>query len=208
MSAPGADPADPPHGAGGPGAAYACDLHLARCAPLCAALGGLDWSRPVVWFHDFGLLPLAGGRQLRLGVTPPGAATAPIRALTATLYAPATGAIATQEFPLAPYANRERDAASAISLGEQGGRFAFVRGPAHTPLVDAERRRLATVCRAIEAWAALLSGAGLPDALSTMALPPQGPAGAADQRDDGDAPDQLVVLDEADVAVHEPARAR
>jgi hypothetical protein len=141
-----------------------------------------------VWFHDFGLLPLDGGLQLRLGVTPPSGAMVQIKALIATIMAPAIGVIATQEFPLAPYVNRDRDAASAISLSEEGGRFSFVRGPARSPLSDAERRRLVTVCRAIEAWAALLSGGALPSASLPAAVLP---AAWAD-----DDQDPLVVEDD------------
>jgi hypothetical protein len=197
--------ADPPRGVGAPRPAYACDCHLARWSPLCDALGGLDWSKPVVWFHDFGLLPLDGGLQLRLGAAPPVGATAPIRALSATLWVPGSGAIATQDFPLAPYVHRERDAASAISLSDEGGRFAFVRGPARAPLVDADRRRLMAVCRAIEAWAALLSGgelprAGVPSEIQSQPGPVPAAGGGAGQERQGERGDQepLVVMDEAE----------
>ncbi len=112
--------------------------------------------------------------------------------------APAAGLIATQEFPLSPYVNRERDAASAIILCEQGGRYRFVRGAAGMPLAAAERQRLQGLCRAIEAWAALLSGGGLPGAWSACAPLPAAPA--EEPADDpllGGDQEQLVVEDEA-----------
>jgi hypothetical protein len=208
MTVPGGGIPDPRRGGGEQDAVYASDLHLARCSPVCDALGGLDWCRPVIWFADFGLLPLDRGLQLRLGVTPPNGAPARIKALTATLVAPATGVIATQEFPLAPYVNRDRDAERAISLCEQGGRFSFVLGPALAPLGDAQRRRLGALCRAIEAWAALLSGGALPCASLPAAVHPDALAGAS-QADQllGEDQDQLVVTDEDD-EVQEPTRVR
>jgi hypothetical protein len=170
-------------------ATYACDLHLSRCSPVCDALGSLDWRWQIIWFHDFGLLPLDGGRQLRLGVAPPSGTMGQIKALTAAIVAPAAGVIATQEFPLAPYVNDDRDAATAIVLCNQGGAVRFVRGVGQTPVSAAERPRLATLCRAIETWAALLSGGALPNA----AAPAE--AGQHDQPE-ADMQEQLVVTDD------------
>ena len=183
---------------GGPGPAVACDLHLSRCSPLCDALGALAWGRPIAWFHDFGLLPLDRGLLLRLGVTSPSGPLGQIKALTAGLWVPGVGVIGTQDFPLAPYVHRERTAAHAIVLCEQDGRFRFVRGAEQVPLAGAELRCLARVCRAIETWAALLSGGGLPG----FAADPAGyPAAPAVPTPDAPAPDddqeQLVVIDEA-----------
>jgi hypothetical protein len=187
MSAPAAGAAEPGRGGGGSRPALACDRHLARCSPLCDALSALDWRHPWVWFSDFGLLPLDHGRLLRLGASPPSGAMGHIKALTATLVAPDAGTVATQEFPFAPYAHADRSAAQAIVLCEQGGRFVFVRGAALIPLSAEERRCLARVCRAIEAWAALLSGGGL----SQDGQPARG-----DRPESGEQED-FVVLDES-----------
>ncbi len=209
MSAPGGGAGQPPRAGCGPGVAPDCDLHLACRSPLCDALGGLAWTVPVVWFHDFGLLPLDGGLQLRLGVTPPSGAPARIRALTATIIAPGTGALMTQEFPLSPYVDPEREAAHAIILGERDGRFVFARGAAAAPLVAADWRRLRSMCGAIEAWAGLLSGGGLPAAavpaaLRTDALLDAGPDGQPVVDDQ----EQLVLEDEGhDVADGPPPGA-
>jgi hypothetical protein len=164
VSTPDEGGAPPARRRGDAGLASACDLHLARCSPLCDALGALEWRRPVIWFADFGLLPLAGGLQLRLGALPPSGALVQIKALTASLTAPGACVIASQDFPLAPYVNHDRAAGQAIMLCERDGRFAFVKGPAHAPLSAADRRRLQRVCRAIEAWAALLCGGAWPGA--------------------------------------------
>jgi hypothetical protein len=188
VSVPEEGDAAPARGRGDAGIASACDLHLARCSPLCDALGALDWRRPVTWFHDFGLLPLAGGRQLRLGALPPSGALVQIKALTASLAAPGAGVIASQDFPLAPYVNHDRDAGQAIMLCERDGRFAFVKGPAHAPLSAADRRRLQRVCRAIEAWAVLLCGGAWPGAAPPAAAG-RGPALACGDEE------QLVVED-------------
>jgi hypothetical protein len=221
MTVPGGPAAEQPGGLGSSGVALACDLHLARSSPLCDALGALDWRWPWLWFHDFGLATLDRGPLLRLGVTPPSGAMGHIKALIATLIVPGIGVIGTQEFPLAPYANGDRSAATAIILCEQEGRFGFVRGAALLPLSAAERRCLARACRAIETWAALLSGGGLPAAASDpaahaaaagMRLDDQPASGdlpaSGDHPTSGDHPasgdqDQLVVLDE----VEPPARA-
>ncbi len=174
-----------------PGARYACDLHLARCAPIADALGGLDWLRPLVWFHDFGLLPLTDGCQLRVGVAVTGgaAAGAAIKALVAAVFAPGRGAVASQEFPLAPYVDRGRDASRAIQLCEDGGRYRFVLGTARAPLAAADRQRLRTWCRAIEAWAALVSIGVLPEGAGALTDVDVEEATA-------DQDEQLVIIDE------------